>query len=356
MINKPVGISPETIFRGSASHSAIPDRDWFNELIHRTTQTHTAPAFIHVEEARLAKPDALINLAVRNPDVRAFVTSAAALGYLQYFGVEGEARLVHRSRLSQLWNAVRTGNVRESADGIFYTLDHRLPEKEIKRLLVVFSGVALAPRSPSLWRYFEKNFRHVDANIPGDTAVLRIADVGGVLGAFYMNTADHPHATLGIESLITSTADKFSISRPQICLLGSSKGASGATHYGISLGTHFVAVEPILSDAYYEDHLHDIHFTAPSIFPDRKADIFQSLSGARENNSLPGYIFTSPASPQYPYISSFQNKTPEINLVTTRDSRIVDHPDVARTVLGPTLSLVNSILLGWPTPPRSVEI
>ena len=75
----------------------------------------------------------------------------------------------------------------EYKDGLVYSLTP--PQIDINpNLLVIFSSISGKMYQPFLHRYFEQNFKSINKHISPNTAILRIADIGGVTGAYYLNT------------------------------------------------------------------------------------------------------------------------------------------------------------------------
>lgn len=313
-------------------------------------QSSSNPNFVHVFDPRLKAGSSLISIARRDPEVRAVVTDLAACGYFLYHSREGESRFVHRDRIPSLWKPVLDGSVSVSEDGIYYSFDSKISSNKIRRLVVVFSGIASNPSSASLHRYFEPNYRHLNGLTSADTGVLRIADVGGVVGSFYGATSDKPDNRLSVANLIDSFISAHNIERDNVCLVGSSKGATGAVLHGLALGLPFVAVDPILSDRYYETSMHDAHFTRGSVFFEPKQTLFSNLlkSGVMDRRRYAAF-FTSPNSEQYGLVTDFASHfSGPVGVYSSVDPRIDGHPSVAGSVLGLTVSIVNGIIHGMP--------
>lgn len=319
-------------------------------VLSRGSQSNLNPNFVHVFDPRLKAGGSLISIARRDPDVRAVITDLAACGYFLYHSREGESRFVHRDRIPSPWKPVIDGSINISEDGIYYSFDSKIASNRIRRLVVVFSGVASNPNSASLHRYFEPNYRHLNGLTSADTGVLRIADVGGVVGSFYGATSDKPDNRLSIANLIDSFISMYNLERDNVCLVGSSKGATGAVLHGLALGLPFVAVDPILSDRYYEMSMQDAHFTRGPVFFEPKEKLFSNLLKSNLMDCRPyAAFFTSPNSEQYGLVTDFASQlTGPVGVYSSVDPRIDGHPSVAGSVLGLTVSIVNSIVHEMP--------
>ncbi|RXR26908.1 hypothetical protein EQW78_03000 [Oerskovia turbata] len=310
--------------------------------------------FLHLRREDISTERNLVTIGVRDSETHAMVKTLASRGYLHYMAREGESRFVHQRRLPTLWKAVIDGELSVSSEGAYYSLQLP-PEVEPRKLLVLFSSIYAPPTSASLWRYMARNYQHVASSIPDDTAILRIADVGGVLGAFYLDTIAAPNNSAAVSRLIEQSIQELGISRSSTVLLGPSKGGTGATFHGLSLGLPFVAVDPILDDTHYEQEMSDAHFTGFPVFPAAKQTTFGNLFAhvleTYSSGEPRGIFVTSPRSAQYPIvIDAARALSGIVSVLTANSPRIKSHPDVARVALGPTLSLVNSLLCGWPTP------
>lgn len=187
----------------------------------------------------------------------------------------------------------------------FYTLDKPISgEQPNSRLLVVFSSIAdLAFNANIDRRMFFKNFPNVAKYIPKNTYILRIADIGGVLGGFYLNS----HADMDFESKVQSLIRKIQLEHAipdeYTVLYGTSKGATGALYHGIKMGLKAVSVDPIISDIHYVEKFNDLHFVEGA-FPIAKQDKFKELFDEYKHQDLTHIkLISSQNSEQFEYIS-----------------------------------------------------
>ncbi|SMY04413.1 hypothetical protein BAURA86_03671 [Brevibacterium aurantiacum] len=337
-------------FRGAVTLSASDLSGSVYEYIVSCSAEGHYPNFIHVLDARITSDRTPIVISRTDPITRERVAELASLGYLLYHSSSGEARFVHRARIPTLWSPVMDGSIKVDENGVYYTIDVRLPKADVNRLVVVFSGVAAKPSSPWLSRYFEPNYRHLTGLTSADTAILRIADVGGVVGAFYGPTRDRPNNRIAVTGLIDSVIRDLGVRRDRVCLVGSSKGATGAVLHGLISRLPFVAVDPIVSDRFYEDVLNDAHFTSGPVFFESKDDVFGRLVSEIDGRGdmFAGFL-TSPHSEQYNLVRDFYSQlTGSSGLFSTADPRIDGHPAVAGSTLGMTVTLVNCVVHNLP--------
>ncbi|TGD30929.1 hypothetical protein EB835_10740 [Brevibacterium sp. S22] len=273
------------------------------------------------------------------------------LGYSLYYHADGESRFIRHDRLRHHWPAVKSGAVSVSDSGIFYTLEEP-SSRQVDRLVVVFSPVSSRAR---LVRYFRPSFATLRKFLAPNTAVLRVADIGGVKGAFYLDTTALPENGLNVHRLISDVAARFAVPRDSVVIYGASKGGTGAVYHGLAGGWRYVAVDPILSDVWYEDYKNDYHFTAGGTFPRPKQEVFSELfteitrdRGVSEPGSV---LITSSRSPQFAYTSELiEPLLKRMTIFDSQNSGIVKHPDVAPKTIYAQVMAINSLLLGVEIP------
>lgn len=315
--------------------------------------------FIHVGHGaeNIGIDTNLVRLARKNEHFRKLVATLVNRGFYTYMAKDNATRFVSEKSLDRLWDKLVSKEYVRSPEGIVYSYVNAVGTANPKRLLVVFSSISGNINTPSLMRYFEQNFRSIQKFVPPDTAVLRIADLGGVVGAFYMNTTHLPRNTENIQKVIEDIRKKYGIGHDSVVLYGASKGGTGALFHAIKGHYRCVAVDPIVDGEHYVLHLDDAHFTGNGIFPEDKERVFNKLM--KELNSLPEPLKSAPArwsvicsdrSPQYKYISRLliDNASSRMSFYNSRNPQIKDHPDVSRNTLNMTTSLLNLHLYSLP--------
>ena len=229
----------------------------------------------------------------------------------------------------------------------FYTLDEPVSKGVSKKnLLVIFYSIADLPFNASVSRrVFFKNYSTVAKYIPKNTFILRIADLGGVLGGFYLNSNADPNFESKIQNLIKKVQEDEGISDNQVVFYGGSKGATGALYHGLKMGIKTLAVDPIVSDEFYIKTYNDLHFVEGS-FPCYKEEKFYNLMLENSNKKLNFIkIITSPNSEQYSYIQNIilsSNST--INNYIFSNPYIKNHPDVGKQTLNFATAMLNNLL------------
>ncbi|AZL14889.1 hypothetical protein CXR25_14920 [Brevibacterium aurantiacum] len=292
-----------------------------------------------------------MKLALKNRTAKDLLVQLTNLGFSLYYNAADESRFIRHDRIIHHWPAVKDGTFKVSDDGIVHQFE--LPESgRIDQLVVILSPINSKPR---LIRYFRPSFATLMKYIPRNTAILRIADVGGVKGAFYLDTRFMPDNSSKIRRLIQSTVNEQSIDADNVVLFGASKGGTGALYHGLTGGWKFVAVDPIISDSWYEQYENDYHFTADGVFLRSKQEIFAELIGqvAAEprGDSLNSVIVTSSRSPQYPITSEIiYPLRNDLSVLDSGNPNILKHPDVAPSTIYAQVMAINTLLLGFGFP------
>ncbi|MBF6671412.1 XcbB/CpsF family capsular polysaccharide biosynthesis protein [Glutamicibacter sp. FBE19] len=306
--------------------------------------------YIHVDTATMNLDQTFSRIALTNEEMRQGLVTLARHGYYSYVQRETITSFVHESRVSALWNPLKDGTYSKTDDGIVYSIEKPQQNPGRPRLLVLFSSMPPYLFTSSLSRYFTKNYNSISKFSNKETYVLRIADLGGVIGNFYLDTLTHPNNSKNIEKLITSIMKQYGIDAGDAVLLGSSKGGTGATFYGVSLGLKFVAVDPILSDEHYWNNHNDIHFTNNEIFSSKKSDIFSRLFADDKLEKSPEgtqCVIYSSRSPQHKYIDErILSNTDNGIFIDVDNPDIHDHPDVSPNSIHVTTSIVSTMLAG----------
>ncbi|ABY70161.1 hypothetical protein APJL_1609 [Actinobacillus pleuropneumoniae serovar 3 str. JL03] len=232
---------------------------------------------------------------------------------------------------------------------VFYTLDKPIEYDINNRLIVIFSPVSDLPFNASIdRRMFFKDFPNIKENTPKNTYVLRIADIGGVLGSAYLNTISDNKIEERVQELINKIQQDLLISELDTVFYGFGKGATGALYHGIKMHSKTLAIDPLVSDEYYLKEFNDMHFTQ-GIFDKSKKDKFLQLFNEFKGRDLRNVtIITSINSEQFKYISEIMNLLePEVNLITLNNKNITESKDIINEGNNIILSLINSLLYGF---------
>ncbi|MBB2997469.1 XcbB/CpsF family capsular polysaccharide biosynthesis protein [Paeniglutamicibacter cryotolerans] len=314
-----------------------------------------ATSFIHVQHREGSSERVnLTQVARHNPDRRDLLVGLAARGFYGYVTDDYITRYVHERRLNALWNPLKSGEYSMSAEGVVYSYTAPTVDLGNTKLLVIFSAMNAPIYSSSLMRYFAQNFSTAQKYITPETAILRISDVGGVVGNFYMNTSYHLNNVENIQKLIKKISISKNIMSLNIVLYGTSKGGTAALYHGLIGDYKSISVDPVVSDHHYVELWSDSHFTVNSIFIETKESLFRrTVSEYLENckNIEPevrNVVICSKRSPQYKYIEQIliDPLISRLSFFNVDHPGILDHPDVGPKSLPITTMIINSLLYG----------
>ncbi|KIQ97618.1 XcbB/CpsF family capsular polysaccharide biosynthesis protein [Lysobacter sp. A03] len=309
--------------------------------------------FVHIDHEDLVPTGKnLIELARRHELAKKLVVSLANRGFMAYILRGTVTSFVHYKRLGTIWKMVTEGPLEVDENGLIYGLEPPLSGHPVKHLLVVFSSMAGKIYTASMKRHFEQNFASVQKYIPAGTAVLRIADLGGVVGGWYMDTYGIPDNEAHVQALIERVVSKAGVKSEDVVFYGVSKGGSAALYHGLQGKYRVVAVDPILADDYYVNTFRDSHFTV-GVFPKDKLDKFKALSVAIDPKGIaPTAIICSERSPQFPYITSVLGNelNDRIAFFNSQHPDIKVHPDVSPKTLNVAVMAMNMLFYGVPMP------
>lgn len=358
-------MSIENSFVGNVKFDLRGDSD--ATLAHMRNRVPPA-GFVHLLHPDRSLPiDTLSRIAWNDPNAKALLVELTNMGYYAYLSRDGESRLVHRSRFKDLWAPLRDGQYEEDPSGQIFEYSRPLSGKPADKLLVIFSSVFDPALSSSLSRYFNRTFLTNQKYLPRNVGVLRIADIGGVLGAFYMNTRFRPDNESTVSGFIKSFMKSQGLREQDVVLYGASKGGTASLAYGLRSGLKFVAVDPIVDDRYYHLEHNDLHFTETSIFLESKVDMFDNIynrfltsfnGSPRVQEGVSRSIICSEGSPLYPYLegSAVHALREHVSFFRSRNPDITTHPGVAQNTINVLTMLLNAYFYDQRFPSGVIDI
>lgn len=322
------------------------DYNYSKEKLEEILLSNPKVEFIHYKhKEKLLIGQNIITESRKNKEEKEILFCLANNGFYHYMVREDRqhSSFVHHKTLPVLWKDIVEKKFIYNEDGLVYSLEK--PIIKAKKLLVLFSSINGPMYQSSLLRMYAHNFTKIGNFIDKDTQIMRIADIGGITGAYYMNTKYLPDNIRNIQKLISNIKDE--VEADKIVLLGASKGGTGAILHGILGNYDFVSVDPILSDHFYLMNYDDSHFIK-DIFLKSKEEVFKSVFSHRlkDISDKNQCIITSKNSQQYHYIKSLllDKYSKNISLFFNVDPKIKSHPDVSPKSLFKTTELVNSCL------------
>lgn len=314
-----------------------------------------ATKFVHVGHPGKTSAN-LIQISRTDSVAKQAVTNLAKLGYYLYKQDNDVSSFVRHDEIKHLWHRVKTGEFSANDQGVIYSYTPPTLESDSPTILVVFASIHEDMYGSGLMRYFKHNFPSIQKYVTPGTGILRIADIGGVTGAFYLNTVAHPTNTARVQKLIEQVASDNDVDRDSIVFYGASKGATGALYHGMDMNIRCVVVDPIVSDEVYERRYRDSHYTADGIFPERKNQVFDRLvekvvSDKRFSGLNARWaVICSDRSPQYDYINRtlIQPMWGGAAFFNSQHPSITDHPDVGPNTITMMTTLLNNQLYRMP--------
>ncbi|MFI2362742.1 XcbB/CpsF family capsular polysaccharide biosynthesis protein [Promicromonospora sp. NPDC019610] len=313
------------------------------------------PKYLHLDLLGVV-PDGrnLMQAARQDPRARDALNYLTNNGFYIYKVDAGTTRLVQHDELKNLWQAVKSGTYKITPDNnVVYHFSPATNGRTTK-LVVVFSPMTDRLET-SINRHFFQTYKAIQKHLVPGTGVLRIADLGGVRGAFYLNTTYLPGNSERISRFISEFIAENAIAQENVVLYGPSKGGSGALHQGLLNAWNFVAVDPILNDAHYEQNHDDVHFTSGGIFPETKESVFGRLAQYARGVQYPEWyhpvVVTSHRSPQYEYIGTTLAPIGDhITFLDSDNQKIKTHSDVPGQTIQHQAMALNALLSGFGLP------
>lgn len=303
--------------------------------------------FIHVDHVKDGgRSTSLIMLSRHDRRYRPLLMCLALHGFHLFSNREGLSRFVRQRRIGTFWHEVLQGDVSVDESDIAYTFAPPRQEAGPPSLLVVYSSIHEHIYTPSLRRHFYVNFPKLRKYVPPNTAILRIADMGGVVGSYYMDTYALPDNEANVWALIARIAKVRGIATDDIVHYGLSKGGSAALLYAARHGGRAVLVDPILSDRHYLENYDDFHFTE-GLYPVSKEEKFGPLL-ARPHPALSASVIFSSRSPQAPTIrrTLLEPFAERFTFLDVDNPAIRDHVDVHPNAMAHIVAQLSCRLAG----------
>lgn len=304
----------------------------------------------------------LMQLARVHRELRPLIFALAENGFVAYDGDARRTNFTRQKNVSVVWDKVISGRYTVDPSGLVYTLTEPRDNQTATCLITVFSSMSNPFDQVSLDRFFEQNFSSIPKHVPDSAAILRIADVGGVVGGFYLPTTYCPRSPHLVIDLVTAVSRQLGFSPREKCVLyGASKGATGALYCSLLSGIPVVAVDPVLDDSLYEERYRDTHWTKGGIFVQRKEELFRDAAEAlktREDCSALRCLVTGNGSFLAESVKAFAELLPRDDtvLLVSNDPRITDHPHVSIRTLKTVTGLINCLAVGIKPQPGKYSI
>lgn len=317
----------------------------FSESVH--------PRFITVNHSMPEHWTTLIHMAKNSDDAYRLLVKLAQKGFLVYRASPQGTELVHRSAVKRVWPELRNGVYEQDETGIVYKYSGPRAGGATKSLVVVFSSVHRNAYTQRLERNFAQIFPMLESSVPGHTGVLRIADLDGVVGGFYLPTSRDPENNVRIQEFISRMASTLGIPNDKIVAFGPSKGGTGALYTALNMGISCVAIDPIVTNERRGDRILDRYFVSSEIFQHshdyhfaRAVSKFGASTPANSRAQMA--IITSRGSEEFNDISRLFNNSnlKSINIINCVNPAIKKHFHVAPKTVAFSLGVLNMYLAG----------
>lgn len=291
----------------------------------------------------------LIGFSRREKNITELIVRLSSNGFFLVHSGNGISTFKKFTNAEEFKSNIKVDNL-EIYNNIYYTLEKPILKFGKNRLIVIFSSVAdRAFHADISIRNFFSNFGTISKYIPQNSYVLRIADIGGIIGSFYMNTTFSNSIEDDIQGLLKFILESLNINKENMILYGGSKGGTASLYHGILGGYKSIAVDPIVSDEYHEQFSRDSHFTKQygkyKVYPQSKQEKFTSLM---KMNIIPKNIniIYSQQSPIYGAINHIirdNDKENKINYLNVCHPMIKTHPDVASKTINILMLVMNNL-------------
>ena len=324
-----------------------------NEMISKPLDLKLPSKILYIDRSEVGlekeRSHNLIGFAQREPYIKDLLSYLASNGFYLVASSNGISKFEKFINAESFKHNIKVKDLQIYKD-IYYTLDEPLLDFGKKRLIVIFSSVAdFAFNADISRRNFFVNFSTIAKYIPQNTYVLRIGDIGGVLGNFYMNTSYSNTIEDNIQDLIKFILVSNNITKNNVVLYGASKGGTASLYHSIVGGYKSISVDPIVSDEYHEEFSFDSHFTKPrelsKIYPKTKQEKFSNLIKERDISDNITILY-SEKSPIYGAINNVigkNDKENKINYLNVCHPQIKTHSDVAVKTINILMLVMNNL-------------
>ena len=311
------------------------------------------PRFVTVRHEKQEDWTTIIHLSSKNDLAFDLLVRLSEEGFLVYRASKTGTQLVHRDSVAEVWPALMNGEYERDSNGIVYRYTGPRAKGKAKSLAVVFSSVHSNMYTQKLERHFAPVFPMLESSVGSQTAVLRIADLDGVVGGFYLPTKRDPESTSKIVDLIRRMASSLDIPMDRVVTLGPSKGGTGALYCALELDVSCVSIDPIITNNRLDTREEDRYFATTSIFESSRDEMFDEAfvryldRGLIENKSQFSVI-TSQKSVEYDDICKLKARSGvnNLHLIETTNEQIQAHHEVAPKTVAFALGLLNVYLSG----------
>lgn len=311
------------------------------------------PHFIETYHEKPESWTTLIHLSFTDNNAHEKLVWLAQRGFFVHRATKSGTQFVHRDSVHKVWPELLDGTYEMDSSGIVYKYSGPRSGGRAKSLVVVFSSVHANMYTQKLNRYFAQDFPDLEKLVSSQTGVLRVADLDGIVGGFYMPTVRDPKFHSNLKIFLDRFISDLGISLNHTVAFGAAKGGTGALLAALMLKINALAVEPIVEENSVSRPADDRYFTSSEIFTRSKSSVLNAALVEYENDTTEDArsqisIITSEKSEEFSAISNFikQSKSGRIVMIKNRNSSILKHQDVAKVSVGVMMGIINLYSVG----------
>lgn len=220
----------------------------------------------------------------------------------------------------------------------------RLKSDKPTRMVILFMGMPGAKTFNSEnaeYRLFPGLFNNFTRSLVKDTVVIRIADIDGIRGGFYVNSVNYPDYEFDISEFIEKIISEYQVKKSDVVLHGTSKGAAGALYYGAKLDINTVVIDPVLDGTHMINEERNNHFTKDFRLKNNLVPTINS--NIESNETSTHYVFGNH------YVNHTWQVLKQLNgaeIIDIADKTVTTHKGISPNSVPEWLTYINSLLLG----------
>ncbi|KSU08472.1 hypothetical protein Li1_0470 [Lactococcus lactis subsp. lactis] len=218
----------------------------------------------------------------------------------------------------------------------------RLKSKRVKNIVFFFMGMPggkTVNNANALFRLNPHLFNNFTRSLVKDTVVIRIADVNGVRGSFYVNSYNYSTYEDDLSEFLENMISTYNVDRDNVTLHGTSKGGVGALFYGSKHKLKSVSVDPVLDGDWVIKNQKNNHFVDGFR---NKTDLVPTINNYLTDNKAETYVVGNH------YVDNtwkILEKLVGVKLMDIDDSTVINHQQISPNCVPEWLMLINKMLL-----------
>ena len=218
----------------------------------------------------------------------------------------------------------------------------RLKSKRVKNIVFFFMGMPggkTVNNANALSRFNPHLFDNFTRSLIKDTVVIRIADVNGVRGGFYVNSCNYSTYEDDLSEFLENMINTYDVDRMNVILHGTSKGGVGALFYGGKHKLKSVSVDPVLDGEWVIKNQNNNHFVDGFR---NYINLVPVINEFLSNNNSETYVIGNH------YVENtwkILKKLKGVELIDIDDQTVSTHQKISPNCVPEWLMLINKLLL-----------